>query len=161
MTRKAKWIVSFLVALIGVVLVFSVMYRFTIGHTENQKEKLVEQAMIRLTDESPNVKVGQGELFNGTQAYVVFSEEDGKSIWFVPLNDKLEIEQREIDEVEATDVCARSVEETGGQLVSCKIGFDERALIEVVTKANASYTYSYYTLQTGEFIRRVQLTDQM
>ena len=161
MTRKAKWIVSFLVALIGVVLVFSVMYRFTIGHTENQKEKLVEQAMIRLTDESPNVKVGQGELFNGTEAYVVFPEEDGKTIWFVPLNDKLEIEQREIDEVEATDVCARSVEETGGQLVSCKIGFDERALIEVVTKANASYTYSYYTLQTGEFIRRVQLTDQM
>ncbi|WP_214776954.1 hypothetical protein [Exiguobacterium sp. s22] len=161
MTRKAKWIVSFLVALIGVVLVFSVMYRFTIGHTENQKEKLVEQAMMRLTDESPNVKVGQGELFNGTEAYVVFPEEDGKSIWFVPLNDKLEIEQREIDEVEATDVCARSVEETGGQLVSCKIGFDERALIEVVTKANATYTYSYYTLQTGEFIRRVQLTDQM
>lgn len=161
MTRKAKWIVSFLVALIGVVLVFSVMYRFTIGHTENQKEKLVEQAMMRLTDESPNVKVGQGELFNGTEAYVVFPEEDGKTIWFVPLNDKLEIEQREIDEVEATDVCARSVEETGGQLVSCKIGFDERALIEVVTKANASYTYSYYTLQTGEFIRRVQLTDQM
>lgn len=161
MTRKAKWIVSLLAALIGVVLVFSVMYRFTIGHTENQKEKLVETAMARLAEESPDARVGQGELFNGTEAYVVFPEEDGESIWFVPLDEKLEIEQREIGEVDATDVCSKSVEETGGQLVSCKVGFDERALIEVVTKADASYTYSYYTLQTGEFIRRVQLTDQM
>nr|WP_251126024.1 MULTISPECIES: hypothetical protein [unclassified Exiguobacterium] len=148
-------------ALIGVVLVFSVMYRFTIGHTENQKEQLIEEATTRLNEESPNLQVGQGELFNGTEAYVVFPEADGDSIWFVPLNDKLEIEQREIGEVNANDVCVRSVKETGGQLVSCKYGFDERALIEVVTKADASYTYSYYTLQTGEYIRRVQLTDQM
>ena len=161
MTRKPKWIVSLLTALIGVVLVFSLMYRFTIGYTENQKEQLVEEATNRLTEEAPNLKVEQGELFNGTDAYVVFSEENGNSIWFVPLDDKLEIEQREFGEVKAKDVCARSIEETGGQLVSCKYGFDERALIEVVTKADASYTYSYYTLQSGEFIRRVQLTDQM
>ncbi|MDA5559932.1 hypothetical protein PJK55_04235 [Exiguobacterium sp. MMG028] len=161
MTRKTKWIVSLLAALLGVVLVFSVMYRFTIGHTENQKEQLIEEASIRLNEESPDVQVGQGELFNGTEAYVVFPEEDGDSIWFVPLDDEFEIEQREISEVNANDVCARSVEDTGGQLISCKYGFDERALIEVVTKADASYTYSYYTLQTGEFIRRVQLTDQM
>ncbi|WP_026826148.1 MULTISPECIES: hypothetical protein [Exiguobacterium] len=161
MTRKTKWIVSLLTALIGVVLVFSLMYRFTIGYTENQKEQLVEEATNRLTEEAPNLKVEQGELFNGTDAYVVFSEENGNSIWFVPLDDKLEIEQREFGEVKAKDVCARSIEETGGQLVSCKYGFDERALIEVVTKADASYTYSYYTLQSGEFIRRVQLTDQM
>ena len=45
MTRKTKWIVSLLAALIGVVLVFSVMYRFTIGHTENQKEQLIEEAV--------------------------------------------------------------------------------------------------------------------
>ncbi|WP_214881408.1 MULTISPECIES: hypothetical protein [unclassified Exiguobacterium] len=161
MTRKTKWIVSLLTALIGVVLVFSLMYRFTIGYTENQKEQLVEEATNRLTEEAPNLKVEQGELFNGTDAYVVFSEENGNSIWFVPLDDKLEIEQREFGEVKAKDVCARSIEETGGQLVSCKYGFDERALIEVVTKADASYTYSYYTLQSGEFIRRVQLNDQM
>ncbi|WP_214878249.1 hypothetical protein [Exiguobacterium sp. ERU653] len=161
MTRKTKWIVSLLTALIGVVLVFSLMYRFTIGYTENQKEQLVEEATNRLTEKAPNLKVEQGELFNGTDAYVVFSEENGNSIWFVPLDDKLEIEQREFGEVKAKDVCARSIEETGGQLVSCKYGFDERALIEVVTKADASYTYSYYTLQSGEFIRRVQLTDQM
>ncbi|MGA9467945.1 MAG: hypothetical protein WBV10_09970 [Exiguobacterium marinum] len=161
MTRKTKWIVSLLTALIGVVLVFSLMYRFTIGYTENQKEQLVEEATNRLTEEAPNLKVRQGELFNGTDAYVVFTEENGNSIWFVPLDDKLEIEQREFGEVKAKDVCARSIEETGGQLVSCKYGFDERALIEVVTKADASYTYSYYTLQSGEFIRRVQLTDQM
>ncbi|WP_214698298.1 MULTISPECIES: hypothetical protein [unclassified Exiguobacterium] len=161
MTRKTKWIVSLLTALIGVVLVFSLMYRFTIGYTENQKEQLVEEATNRLTEEAPNLKVEQGELFNGTDTYVVFSEENGNSIWFVPLDDKLEIEQREFGEVKAKDVCARSIEETGGQLVSCKYGFDERALIEVVTKADASYTYSYYTLQSGEFIRRVQLTDQM
>lgn len=161
MTRKTKWIVSLLAALLGVVLVFSVMYRFTIGHTENQKEQLIEEALIRLNEESPNLQVGQGELFNGTEAYVVFPEADGDSIWFVPLDDDFEIEQREIGEVNANDVCARSVEDTGGQLISCKYGFDERALVEVVTKADASYTYSYYTLQTGEFIRRVQLTDQM
>lgn len=161
MTRKAKWIVSLVAALIGVVLVFSVMYRFTIGHTENQKEQLIEEATNRLIEQSPNLKVGQGELFNGTEAYVVFSEVDGDSIWFVPLDEKLDIEEREVGEVNATDVCAQSVEETGGQLVSCKVGFDERALIEVVTKADASYTYSYYTLQTGEYIRRVQLSDQM
>ena len=161
MTRKTKWIVSLLAALLGVVLVFSVMYRFTIGHTENQKEQLIEEALIRLNEESPDVQVRQGELFNGTEAYVVFQEEDGDSIWFVPLDDEFEIEQREIGEVNANDVCARSVEDTGGQLISCKYGFDERALVEVVTKADASYTYSYYTLQTGEFIRRVQLTDQM
>lgn len=161
MTRKTKWIVSLLAALLGVVLVFSVMYRFTIGHTENQKEQLIEEASIRLNEESPNLQVGQGELFNGTEAYVVFPEADGDSIWFVPLDDEFEIEQREIGEVNANDVCVRSVEDTGGQLISCKYGFDERALVEVVTKADASYTYSYYTLQTGEFIRRVQLTDQM
>ncbi|WP_215141464.1 hypothetical protein [Exiguobacterium qingdaonense] len=158
MTKKSKWIVSLLAALVGVVLVFSVMYRFTIGHTEIQKEKLIEAATERLADESPNLKVGRGELFNGTETYVVFTGTD--KIWFVPLNDKLDIEEREVGEVGVTDVCSRSVEETGGQLVSCKVGFDKRALIEVVTKTETSYTYSYYTLQTGEYIRRVQLSDQ-
>ena len=61
--------------------------------------------------------------------------------------------------VDLDQICNDSLAETGGTLVSCTYGFDERALVEVVTKANASYTYSYYTLQTGEFIRRVELTD--
>lgn len=161
MTKKAKVIVALMSALIGVALVFSVMYWFTIGHTERTKERLVEQAKTRLEAEEPELRLTEGDLFNGTNAYVTFLEEGEKVFWFVPLNKEKKIERRDTGDVTADQVCAQSLQETGGTLVSCKYGFDERALIEVVAKEGTSYTYSYYTLQTGEFIRRVQLTDSM
>lgn len=157
MTRKTKVVIAFMTALIGVVIVFSGIYWFTVGHTERTKEKMIEEARERLVDEQPSVSIERAELFNGTEPYVVFEESD--RVQFVPVDDKLPIETRDIATVDSEQICADSVAETGGTLVSCKYGFDERALIEVVTKAGTSYTYSYYTLQAGEFIRRVQLTD--
>ncbi|MFC4683016.1 hypothetical protein [Exiguobacterium sp. s149] len=144
-------------ALIGVVIVFSGIYWFTVGHTERTKDKMIEAARERLETEQPSVNIERAELYNGTEPYVVFEETD--QVQFVPVDDKLPIVTRDIASVDLDQVCAESVAETGGSLVSCKYGFDERALIEVVTKSGASYTYSYYTLQEGEFIRRVQLTD--
>lgn len=157
MTRKTKVVVAFLTALIGVVIVFSGIYWFTVGHTERTKDKMIETARERLETEQPSVNIERAELYNGTESYVVFEEAD--QVQFVPVDDKLPIVTREIGTVDLDQVCAESVAETGGSLVSCKYGFDERALIEVVAKSGASYTYSYYTLQAGEFIRRVQLTD--
>jgi hypothetical protein len=118
---------------------------------------MIEAARERLETEQPSVNIERAELYNGTEPYVVFEETD--QVQFVPVDDKLPIVTRDIASVDLDQVCAESVAETGGSLVSCKYGFDERALIEVVTKSGASYTYSYYTLQAGEFIRRVQLTD--
>ncbi len=157
MTRKTKVVVAFMTALIGVVIVFSGIYWFTVGHTERTKDKMIEAARERLETEQPSVNIERAELYNGTEPYVVFEETD--QVQFVPVDDKLPIVTRDIASVDLDQVCAESVAETGGSLVSCKYGFDERALIEVVTKSGASYTYSYYTLQEGEFIRRVQLTD--
>lgn len=157
MTRKTKVVVAFMTALIGVVIVFSGIYWFTVGHTERTKDKMIEAARERLVTEQPSVNIERAELYNGTEPYVVFEETD--QVQFVPVDDKLPIVTRDIASVDLDQVCAESVTETGGSLVSCKYGFDERALIEVVTKSGASYTYSYYTLQAGEFIRRVQLTD--
>jgi len=157
MTRKTKVVVAFMTALIGVVIVFSGIYWFTVGHTERTKDKMIEAARERLETEQPSVNIERAELYNGTEPYVVFEETN--QVQFVPVDDKLPIVTRDIASVDLDQICDESVAETGGSLVSCKYGFDERALIEVVTKSGASYTYSYYTLQTGEFIRRVQLTD--
>ncbi len=159
MTRKTKVVVAFMTALIGVVIVFSGIYWFTVGHTERTKQSLIEEARERLLAEQPTVESERADLYNGTKPYVVFEEAD--RVLFVPVDSEEPIEEREIASVDLNQVCAESVEETGGALVSCKYGFDDRALIEVVTKAGASYTYSYYTLQTGDFIRRVQLTDSL
>lgn len=161
MTTKTKVIVALLTAALGVVLVFAAMYWFTIGYTEQNKNQMIKEAELRLTEEHPDLLLNRGELYNGTDAYIVFVEEEEQGIWFVPVDQDLEIEQREIGSTHADEVCEQSLQETGGTLVSCKYGFDQRALIEVVSKADTSYTYSYYTLQTGEFIRRVQLTDAM
>lgn len=161
MTRKTKVVVALMTALIGVVIVFSGIYWFTVGHTERTKQDMVAEARDRLETEQPTVRVERAELFNGTEPYVVFEDETAQSVVFVPVDSKQPIETREIASVDLAQVCADSLEETGGVLVSCKYGFDERALIEVVTKSEATYTYSYYTLQTGEFMRRVQLTDSI
>lgn len=157
MTRKTKVVIALVTALIGIVVVFSGIYWFTVGHTERTKQSMIEEASERLVSEQPSVKIERAELFNGTEPYVVFEETN--QVQFVPVDDELPIVTREITSVDLDQVCAESVAETGGTLVSCKYGFDERALIEVVTKSEGSYTYSYYTLQGGEFIRRVQLTD--
>ncbi|TCI27342.1 hypothetical protein EVJ30_00030 [Exiguobacterium sp. SH5S13] len=157
MTRKKKVVVALMTALIGVVIVFSGIYWFTVGHTERTKQNMIAEARNRLEAEQPTVRIERAELFNGTEPYVVFEETD--RVLFVPVDSKQPIETREIASVDLDQVCADSLEETGGMLVSCKYGFDERALIEVVTKSGATYTYSYYTLQTGDFVRRVQLAD--
>ncbi|TCI55737.1 hypothetical protein EVJ24_05465 [Exiguobacterium sp. SH1S21] len=157
MTRKTKVVIALMTALIGVVIVFSGIYWFTVGHTERTKQNMIAEARDRLEAEQPTVQIERAELFNGTEPYVVFEETD--RVLFVPVDSKQPIETREIASVDLDQVCADSLEETGGTLVSCKYGFDERALIEVVTKSGATYTYSYYTLQTGDFIRRVQLAD--
>lgn len=161
MTRKTKVVVAVISALIGVVIVFSGIYWFTVGHTERTKDALIDEAKERLETEQPGLQTMQAELYNGTEPYVVFEDEAAQSVVFVPVNQKLPIETREVGSTDLAQVCADSLEETGGVLVSCKYGFDERALIEVVTKLEASYTYSYFTLQTGEFMRRVQLTDSL
>ncbi|MCT4781772.1 MULTISPECIES: hypothetical protein [Exiguobacterium] len=157
MTRKSKVVVALVTALIGVVIVFTGMYWFTIGHTERAKEAMIVEARERLDSEQPGEVVNQATLYNGTEPYVVFENDD--RLLFVPVDEDLPIVVRDLTNVDLNQICNASVAETGGTLVSCKYGFDERALVEVVTKANASYTYSYYTLQTGEFIRRVELTD--
>ena len=161
MTRKTKVLVALMTALLGVVIVFSGIYWFTVGHTERTKDELIDEAKTRLEAEQPTVQAVRAELYNGTEPYVVFEDDAGQSIVFVPVDETLPIETREIGSVDLAQVCADSTEETGGVLVSCKYGFDERALIEVVTKSGSSYTYSYFTLQTGDFIRRVQLADSL
>lgn len=158
MTRKTKILIALMTTLIGVVIILSGIYWLTIGHTERTKETLIDQARERLTEEQPTVKASQADLYNGTASYVVFTDQK-ESVIFVPTDKKLPIVNREIGSIDLQQVCDQSLEETGGALVSCKYGFDDRALIEVVSKTGASYTYSYYTLQSGEFIRRVELTD--
>ncbi|EPE61378.1 hypothetical protein L479_02227 [Exiguobacterium sp. S17] len=159
MTRKTKVAVALMTALIGVVIVFSGIYWFTVGHTERTKDALIDEAKTRLATEQPTLRPVRAGLYNGTEPYVVFEDDTAQTVVFVPVDEKLPIETREIGSADLDQVCADSLEETGGTLVSCKYGFDERALIEVVTKSGATYTYSYYTLQTGDFIRRVQLAD--
>ena len=157
MTRKTKFSIAILAAILGVALVFSGIYWFTIGHTERSKADIIESARDRLEDET-SVEVDAGELFTGTEAYVTFEQTDESVIWFVPVDEALAIENRPLGETTASALCERDLDETGGTLVSCKYGFDERALVEVVVKADTTYTYSYYTL-AGEFLRRVQLAE--
>ncbi|KDN57313.1 MAG: hypothetical protein LPJ96_06465 [Exiguobacterium sp.] len=157
MTRKSKVVIALVTALIGVVIVFSGVYWFTIGHTERVKDAMIGEARERLETEQAGVTVDRATLYNGTEPYVVF--ENAENVLFVPVDEEQPIVVRDVTNVDLDQICNDSLAETGGTLVSCTYGFDERALVEVVTKANASYTYSYYTLQTGEFIRRVELTD--
>ena len=41
--------------------------------------------------------------------------------------------------------------------VLAKYGFEDRALIEIVSKTKTGYDYSYYTYQEGTFIKRLRI----
>lgn len=159
-TATKTLIVMFIVGTL-VISVLGGMYYFTFGVANRSESATIQQATERLMDEFPDVDIQKAELYNGTTQYVVF-ELDGSTpqVAFVPISELREIEIRDLTNAALKqNVCDRALQETGGELVGCRYGFDERALIEAVTRIGGSYVYSYYTYQDGEFLKRVQLTD--
>ncbi|WP_449403381.1 hypothetical protein [Exiguobacterium artemiae] len=95
-------------------------------------------------------------VFNGKTQYSVFTiEQDGQALRaFVPKTGKIET-RRVKDGMKIADV----IRQAGNpeNIVSAKYGFENRALIEIVTKTATGYDYSYYTYQEGSFIKRLRI----
>ncbi|WP_312067088.1 hypothetical protein, partial [Exiguobacterium sp.] len=113
-------------------------------------------AETRLKKELKPTDVRFESVFSGKRQYVVFTmKQSGQAVRaFVP--EKGTIETRPVaDGIAIKTVIADHPEL--GDIVSAKYGFEDRAVIEIVSKTKTGYDYSYYTYQEGSFIKRLRI----
>lgn len=153
-----KWKV--IIGLIAIVLVVTVVstgiYQLTVAEAKGREQEVVLQAEKRLKQELRPDTVTFENVFNGQTQYTVFSiKKDGTALRaFVPAKGKIETRPVK-DGMKIADVIRQSGNQ--GKIVSSKYGFEERALIEIVTETASGYDYSYYTYQEGSFIKRLRI----
>lgn len=153
-----KW--KIVIGLIGFILLITLIgtgvYQFTVAEAKEREQTVAVQAESRLKKEVAPQQIQFDYVFNGKTQYSVFTiKQDGQALQaFVPKKGKIET-RRVKDGMKIADV----IRQAGNpeNIVSAKYGFEDRALIEIVTKTTTGYDYSYYTYQEGSFIKRLRI----
>lgn len=153
-----KWKVTLglLSALLILAVLGTAVYQVTIAEAKDREQSVAEQAEARLKKELKPTDVRFESVFSGKRQYVVFTmKQSGQAVRaFVP--EKGTIETRPVaDGIAIKTVIADHPEL--GDIVSAKYGFEDRAVIEIVSKTKTGYDYSYYTYQEGSFIKRLRI----
>ncbi|MGX8236330.1 hypothetical protein [Exiguobacterium undae] len=139
-----------------VTLIGTGIYQFTVAEAKDREQTVVQGAETRLKKEIAPDEIKFEHVFNGETQYSVFTiQQDGEALRaFVPKKGKIET-RRVADGMKIADVIQKAG--NPANIVSAKYGFDQRALIEIVTKTKSGYDYSYYTYQEGSFLKRLRI----
>jgi len=156
---RGKLIISLIAFVLIIIGSGSAIYAMTVGEAKDREDEQVVKARERLESRLSPTDVKAEGIFRGEDAYAVFRyEKDGKAQRaFVPL-DYGAIETRPVEDAIPLETVAEDARAaTGGRVISVKYGFENRALIEVVTQNGSGYDYSYYTYQEGSLIKRLTI----
>ncbi|OIN67991.1 hypothetical protein BLD48_03840 [Exiguobacterium sp. KRL4] len=151
-----KVVIGLVCFILLITLIGTGVYQFTVAEAKGREQKVVLQAEARLEKELAPEQIRFDHVFNGKTQYSVFTiQQEGQAVRaFVPKAGRIET-RRVSDGMEIAEVIRQAG--NPAEIVSAKYGFEDRALIEIVSKTKVGYDYSYYTYQEGTFIKRLRI----